>query len=219
MRKMLSLVQRDLLLINLKNGFSILFVELAVPLLFAYKIPEIMEFGCVPFLFTFFYAAFLTNQYLGMTELKYPRAEITLCAAPYSRSAVVAARYMTLGVSLLLTIAIYAVLAATVPALPMVTVRDILLALLIASLFYGIELPLQYKLGFEKMKFVNFIVIFSIPFATGLITKALAKHPLDFSGLLALSPGAKHGLMAALSALIIAASMTISVKIYRAKEL
>lgn len=219
MRKMLSLVQRDLLLINLKYGFPILCAEIATLLLCAYEIPWILDLGCAVFLFAYCYAAFMTNQYLGMTEMKYPKAESTLCAAPYSRASVVAARYLTMGLLFLLTVAIYGIMAATLPPLSMVRARDILLALLIASVFWGIQLPLQYKLGFDKMKFVNFLVVFCIPMVTGLFRKLLAKHPIDISWILAISPGIRYALMAALSALIIAASMTISVKIYRAKEL
>jgi hypothetical protein len=96
---------------------------------------------------------------------------------------------------------------------------DAIITLLIGAVFMGIMLPVQYKLGYEKMKYVYMVIIITMPVSIPFIGKFLSAHPIDLSGLLNLSVFAKGGIALVISALLIAASMLVSVKVYSKKEL
>lgn len=218
MSKTISLVKRDFFLIK-RYCIVLLLLEIAIPLLCVYKAPEIFEFGCAVFALTYLFTAYMAIQSISIAETKYPKVEATLCAAPYSRKQIIFGRYLFMGVLFAATVVIYGILSAIFPDMPMISVMDALITLLIGAVFMGIMLPVQYKLGYEKMKYVYMVIIITMPVSVPFIGKFLSAHPVDFSGLLKLSAFAKGGIALVFSAFLIAASMFVSVRVYSKKEL
>lgn len=217
MSKTISLVKRDFFLIK-KYSIVLLFLEIAVPLLCVYKAQQIFEFGCAVFALTYFFTAYMVIQSIAIAETKYPKVEATLCAAPYSRKQIVCGRYLFMGVLFVATVAIYGVLSVLLPSMPMISVMDALITLLIGAVVIGIMLPVQYKLGYEKMKYVYMIIIVTMPVSIPFIGKFLSEHPIDLSGILKLSDYTKGGIAFIVSVLLIIASMLVSMKVYSKKE-
>lgn len=217
MSKTISLVKRDFFLIK-KYSIVLLFLEIAVPLLCVYKAQQIFEFGCAVFALTYFFTAYMVIQSIAIAETKYPKVEATLCAAPYSRKQIVCGRYLFMGVLFVATVAIYGVLSVLLPSMPMISVMDALITLLIGAVVIGIMLPVQYKLGYEKMKYVYMIIIVTMPVSIPFIGKFLSEHPIDLSGILKLSDYTKGGIAFIVSVLLIIASMLVSMKVYGKKE-
>ncbi len=218
MSKTISLVKRDFFLIK-RYCIVLLLMEIAIPLLCVYKAPQIFEFGCAVFALTYLFTAYMAIQSISIAETKYPKVEATLCAAPYSRKQIIFGRYLFMGVLFAATVVIYGILSALFPGMPMISVMDATITLLIGAVFMGIMLPVQYKLGYEKMKYVYMVIIITMPVSIPFIGKFLSAHPIDLSGLLNLSVFAKGGIALVISALLIAASMLVSVKVYSKKEL
>ncbi|NLE24375.1 MAG: ABC-2 transporter permease [Clostridiaceae bacterium] len=217
MNKTISLVKRDFLLIK-KHCFVLLLLEIAVPLLCVYKAQEIFEFGCAVFALTYFFTTYMAIQSIAIAETKYPKVEATLCAAPYSRKQIIFGRYMFMGALFVATIVIYGILSALLPSISMISVMDTIITLLISTVVIGVMLPVQYKLGYEKMKYVYMVIIVTMPVSVPFIAKFLSSHPIDLSGILKLSAFAKSGIALVISALLIAASMFASLKVYNKKE-
>lgn len=217
MNKTISLVKRDFFLIK-KYSIVLLLLEIAVPLLCVYKAQQIFEFGCAVFVLTYLFTAYMAIQSVAIAETKYPKVEATLCAAPYSRKQIVCGRYLFMGILFIATIIIYAILSAILPAMPMISVMDALNTLLIGAVVIGIMLPVQYKLGYEKMKYVYMVIIVTMPISIPFIGKLLSEHPIDLSGILKLSDLTKGGIAFIVSTLLILASVLVSMKVYSKKE-
>lgn len=217
MSKTISLVKRDFFLIK-KYSIVLLLLEIAVPLLCVYKAQQIFEFGCAVFVLTYLFTAYMAIQSIAIAETKYPKVEATLCAAPYSRKQIVCGRYLFMGVIFFATVIIYGVLSVLLPDMQMISVMDALITLLIGAVVIGIMLPVQYKLGYEKMKYVYMIIIVTMPISIPFIGKLLSEHPIDLSGILKLSDFSRSGIAFVVSVLLIVASMSVSMKVYGRKE-
>lgn len=217
MNKTISMVKRDFFLIK-KYSIVFLLLEIAIPLLCVFKAQQIFEFGCAVFALTYFFTAYMAIQSVAIAETKYSKVEATLCAAPYSRKQIVCGRYLFMGILFIATIIIYAILSAILPAMPMISVMDALKTLLIGAVVIGIMLPVQYKLGYEKMKYVYMVFIITMPMYIPYTGKLLFEHHVDLFSILKLPSFAKCGIVLAISILLIAVSMFVSVKIYNKKE-
>lgn len=218
MRKIISLVQRDLLLIK-KYCFVLFLLEIAVPVLCAYKAPVVFEFGCTVFALTYFFTAYMAIQSIAIAETKYPKAESTLCAAPYSRKQIVIGRYLFIGILFAVSIAIYGIVSLLIPAVSMVSVMDVLITLLIGAVVIGVILPVQYRLGYERMKYFYMAIIIAIPVIIPLIGKLLSTYTMDFFRFLKLPLLAKGIICFIVAAWLILESMLVSIKVYSEKEL
>ncbi|NNJ32858.1 ABC-2 transporter permease [Lacrimispora defluvii] len=94
---------------------------------------------------------------------------------------------------------------------------SVLSILLIGAVMYGVYMPIEVKYGFVKARFLimTIIILFSLgptlfgDFMAGIDFKALAAIPIYL----------KNIILAASSAVIFGASLTISIKIFQRKEL
>lgn len=87
---------------------------------------------------------------------------------------------------------------------------------LITSVFIGVYLPLQYKLGYEKTKFVFLVIIAASPVILPLLMRMDGFDP-DF--LSELSPYLVYGGILLIAFAVLAVSASLSVKIYERKDL
>lgn len=95
---------------------------------------------------------------------------------------------------------------------------DIALTLLIGSVLLGIYLPLQYKIGYEKMKYVLMIVILLTPFLLPYLIEWLATSKLDLTFLNSIPTALRISLYTATAVGISVVSSVVSIRIYEAKE-
>lgn len=157
-----QLVKKD---IKIVKGYSVGVIAIAIglPLLLAYRQPQMA--GLTSLMMAVLISSIAFNLALSEKENQYPKATALLSSTPYMRTKVVCAKY-------LLYIIIYIVCCVAsfveMNLVPQLIVSDYLKAtaivFLIQAVGMGIFLPIQYKFGYEKTKFVCFLLFLS-PFA------------------------------------------------------
>ena len=212
----IHLVKKDFLLMK---RYLLLTIGLAfgIPLFFLWRVPQLT--GFTAFLVTVIYTAFIPLQSVSLAETRYPKTTALLCAAPYTRSAVVKARYLFFSIIFIFCYLAYRVLSLFVPQMKTISTLDTVLTLLIFTVFLGIYLPLQYKLGLEKMKYTLIIVLVGASGFAPLIINALGPDALDFGILTYLPLPLFYASLIAFILVVIALSLAASIKIFRSKEL
>lgn len=87
---------------------------------------------------------------------------------------------------------------------------------LVTSVFIGVYLPIQYKLGYEKTKFAFAVIIVASPFILPLLMRMESLN-LDFLSML--SPYLVYGGIVLIGLLVLAISAYISTEIYNKADL
>jgi len=95
----------------------------------------------------------------------------------------------------------------------------ILTVLLFSVIIYGVYMPIEFKYGLTKAKFVFMIGIFALSFGPVLFANLFANITIDFSALAAISSGVKNIVLALASIAVFGISMMVSTKIFSKKEL
>lgn len=208
---MFNLVKKDFLLVK---RYLLLTAILAfgIPLFLLWRVPILMGFPA--FMVMVIFTVYIPLQSVSLAETNYPKAIAFLCTAPYTRSAVVKARYMFFLILFLYCYLAYAILSLLVPQIEMISLLDVVLALLFFSIIIGIYLPLQYKLGFETMKHMVVVFIIATSFSLPFIYKALEKASVNFD----IFNELPLPVFITMILIVAAISLATSIKIFHRKE-
>lgn len=158
---LLQLVKKDFLIVK-KYVLLMFLVCLVIPPFMLWRVPQYA--GAMGFVLSGIFASFMLFQYSSMKECQYPKAAALLCAAPYPRKYLVLSKYIF---CLIIYVACCGIFWAETLVLPgLGGFHAVLPALLffVLAVFFGIYLPVQYKLGYEKTKFIFILVIMATPF-------------------------------------------------------
>lgn len=112
---------------------------------------------------------------------------------------------------------IYAAETLIIPELGTTNMNVFSLMLLVTSVFIGIYLPVQYKLGYEKTKFTFFVLLMASPIILPWLIKVLSG--VDLSFLTSYSPLLIFMAALAASCIILLLSVILSVKFYSDTDL
>ncbi|APQ95707.1 ABC-2 transporter permease [Clostridium botulinum] len=211
---LISLVKKDILLVK-KYMLVMMIITIAIPIFIMWRTPEFLGFGA--FLISTIFAEFMLYQYVSMTELKYPKADALLCATPYSRRSIVAARYIFLLLIFVYCVLAYSIVSLILPQVKLLSLSNVLAVMLISAILFGVYTPIQYKLGYEKTKYFFSIVIVATPFMLPTLTKLWIS--LDLSWLSSTPSFLWNLIMIAMIILVLGVSVITSINIYEKKEL
>jgi len=214
---LLNLVRKDILIAK-KYVFVTMLVVIAIPLFIMLAAPSLS--GFFPFLYTVVISELLLLQAISQEEAKCPKASALLCAAPYTRSAVVKAKYVFSLLIFAYCCIVYAIMMLVINQQPNnFDLTTILTVLLFSVIIYGVYMPIEFKYGLTKAKFVFMIGIFALSFGPVLFANLFANITIDFSALAAISSGVKNIVLALASIAVFGISMMVSTKIFSKKEL
>ncbi|MGQ0518315.1 ABC-2 transporter permease, partial [Bacillus sp. D-CC] len=75
---------------------------------------------------------------------------------PYSRSQIVKSKYLFIASIFIITYVLY-ILAALITPIEMnfLSINSILISFLVIAIFFGVYIPIQYKYGTEKTKYIS----------------------------------------------------------------
>jgi hypothetical protein len=157
------------------------------------------------------------------------KAEMILISLPIKRSLLVMERYISVFLFAALGAIEYIIVVgvANLVELPIkfstLTIEPVLIFGL--AMYYGIYLPLYFKFGYIKTRWVNFVMFFGLFFGVPSLVNAINKYGINFKILNPLITFFKNqSNIAVASELIIVAfliyvlSYAISVKIYNSRE-
>ncbi|MBG9733638.1 ABC-2 transporter permease [Paenibacillus alvei] len=214
---LINLVKKDLILAKKYLLFMLLFAAIG-PLFLSYRM-QLHDSGSISFLVTVLFMEFILFNSVSVFEEKYKGASL-LCATPYTRNALVQAKYLLIFTIFLADFVIYTVTSLVVPqVLSRLSPLGVGTALLFISLYFGVFIPMQYKYGYEKTKFVSMMVVFVTPFIVPVVMKWYQSRPASLLFTLPLPQEIQQWIPCILAFVIGIVSMKISMRIYAGKNL
>jgi len=178
-----------------------------------------MSGGFLGFFITVLFVLYMLFNTVSMSEDKY-KGSALLCATPYTRNALVKAKYLFILVIFLCCYIIYTITAFLLPThIMMLDIFALGISFLIVAVYLGIIIPLQYRFGYEKIRYISFFILFIPPFVFPGILKYLQSNNINLHLILPW-PQVIQDFLPILLALVIGfVSMIISMCIYSKKDL
>ena len=207
------LIRKEVLIV--KKYVLIMFIAaILIPPFMLWRAPEFT--GILGFMLSVIFAVFMLLQYVSLKEYQFPRAATLLCSTPYSRKMMVLAKYIFCISIYVVCCVIFRIETLVIHDLGGFDLKIAALMLLLTSIFIGIYLPVQYKLGYEKTKFVFIVVIMVSPI---LLAQLIKMGSLNLDFLSAFSPLIVYGGIILISILILSISVMLSIRIYEKIDL
>lgn len=213
---MRHLIKKDFMLIRNYWIFTVILI-FGIPLFLQWQKPDMMGFAA--FMTMVIFSVYTPLQSVAIAEAKDPKAIAFLCATPYTRSDVVKARYAFLLVLFIFCCFAYTILSLLVPQIETIRLFDIVLGLLILTIIFGVYMPLQYKLGYEKMKYVLMFILFATAFLVPSIIKIIVKAGIGLSIFNELPLMVSQAGFVTMIFIVASLSLTISINTFQRKEL
>lgn len=213
-----NLVRKDALLV--KKYLLIMFAAaIILPVFIKVKTDFLIGGGFLAFFISTLFIQFIIFNTISMLEFKYKGAAL-LSATPYGRAALVRSKYLFLLILFACCYVLYTLTAAfIVKNLEALSLADVTGAFLILTVVFSTIIPVQYRFGFEKSKFIFFFSIFITPFIAPAIMKFVQANNMSFRLTLPV-PHFVQDLLPILVALAIGVlSMVASIRIYEKQNL
>ena len=204
MKVIYNLFKKDLLLIK-KYLLPILGFIVVAPIFISYRTPAFQQNGSILYGMLVLMITFTVYHAISMEEMK-QKGEIYLRITPMSINKVVMAKYILVTFIFIVTTALFLILSH-LPVVPVgkVDIKNILLFFAVIEIFFGIYIPMTFKLGYVKLQMISAGIIFISPFIISLITKYLGSD----IPLIATMENSSIWMIAILSLLITCASIVI----------
>lgn len=207
------LLKKDFLIVK-KYVLIMVVVAALIPPFMRWRTPEFS--GAFGFILSVIFSVFMLLQYVSIKEYQFPKAATLLCAAPFSRKMMVLSKYVFCMVVYGACCIIYGIETLVIPGLGTPDVKLFVLMLLVMSVFIGVYLPVQYKWGFDRTKYIFAVIIIASPMCLPVLMRANRINP----GLLtALPPAALYGGIVLIGLAVLAASASLSITIYAKADL
>jgi ABC-2 type transport system permease protein len=170
MRKVLVLLKKDITLDKV-NMLIVIFISLGIPIYANFSLRDLGMVNGADFLsllLSSFYCFFMSFGKLGMIEHKY-RGTAYLTLTPVTRRDVALSKYVFLVFIFLISVLGYEIAYLSIPFVQPLSYSTVILVWTINILLLGIYIPLEFKVGYENVKYyITAVVVFS-PFLIGII--------------------------------------------------
>lgn len=214
---LINLVKKDLLLV--KKYLVVLLVFAAIAPIYITSQIKLSDGGLVSFLVTAIYLEYILFGTVSQCEDKYKGAAY-ICATPYTRSTFVKAKYLLIFVIFICSAAIHMITSAIVPSgMEIINFHTLGITLLIVSIVFGILIPVQFKFGYNKIKFISFFIIFLTPFVLPTLIQWFQSNPIHLTSPISLPPIVQAWIPCVMALVIGVVSMAVSLNIYAKKDL
>ncbi|MGE8205580.1 ABC-2 transporter permease [Heyndrickxia sp. NPDC080065] len=213
-----SLVKKDLLLAKKYLMFMTIF-SFVSPLLIASR-SSFSDTGFVSLLITVLLTEYILYISISSLEDKSKGAAL-LCTTPYKRNGVIKAKYLLILIIFMCCFILYTILTylGISPNIQQMSITKIGTIMLVLSIFFGILIPVQVKFGYEKTKYIGFIIVFLTPFVLPNLIKWYTSSNLSINFTISLSQNIYGWIPFVLSLIIGYISMQVSIRIYSKKDL
>ena len=208
------LLKKDVLIVK-KYVLIMLVFAVLIPPFMLWRVPQ-QYAGVLGFMLSVNFCVLMLLQYVSLQEYQFPKAATLLCAAPYSRKMIVLSKYIFCIITYVVCCLIYGIETLVIPGLGSCDIKLFAIMFFITSVFIGLYLPVQYKLGYEKTKFAFVVVIMAFPFILPQLMK-IENVNLDFLSLF--SPIFAYGGITLLSLGLLIISVFLSMRFYSNADL
>ena len=217
MKRILVLLKKDITL-DISNMLIVMLVSIGLPLYTSYAFNQAgLNIG-VDFLSLFlnsFYCFFLAFSKLGIIENKY-RGMAYLTLTPVTRKDIVLSKYFFSAFVFLISIVGYKIANFIMSSSQSLTYSSIIIVWTVVALVIGIYIPLEFKVGYENVKYYLTAIIVVSPFLIGLLGKYTK---FDFFKLFMQAGSGWLPILLVFSGIIHVVSYSISVRIFEKKDL
>ena len=208
-----SLVKKDFLIVK-KFFLLILMGAVIIPPFMLWQVPELAS--VLRFMFSVVFAVFMLLQYLSIKEYQSPKAATLLCATPFPRKMMVLSKYIFCMTVYIISSGIFGIETFIIPGLGTLSIKMFTLMFLATSVFISIYFPVQYKLGFEKTNYLFAVLIIASPMY---LSKIMGTGSFYLGFLSMLSPYLVYGGIILIGFVVLAISVSLSIKIYGKADL
>ena len=156
---LIPLIKKDLTIVK---GYSLGVVAIAVglPLLLAWRQPQMG--GMISLLMAVLISSVAFNLAISEKENQYPKATALISSTPYTKGKVIVSKYVLYFIIYVICCIAYLLEMQVVPELKLENfAQTAALVFFIQAFGMGIFLPIQYKFGYEKTRFVCFLLFLS----------------------------------------------------------
>lgn len=210
---LIHLIKKDFLIVK-KYVLIMLVAAIAIPPVMLWRAPEYG--GVMGFILSAIFAVFMLLQYVSLKEYQCPKASALLCAAPFPRRLLVLSKYIFCMLIYAICCLIFGIESMVAPQLGTLRLDVLALMFLVTAIVVGLYLPTQYKLGYEKTKFVFVVIIIASP----VITAALLKmEGIKLDALFMAPPVFVYGGMILAGIVFLIISACLSIKFYAKVDL
>lgn len=207
------LVKKDILIAK-KYVTLIVFIVIGIPIFVSWRSPQFAR--TLGFTLSVIFSEFMLCQNISLKETQYSKATVLLSCTPYSRCSLVQSKYIIFALVFCYCSIVYWIENLLIPQFGDFNLTYILAVFLLAAAAYGIYLPIQYKIGYEKTKLFFVIIIMASPFILPAITKY---GNIEVSRITDMPSGVLNVCLLLMGIMILVMSMAISIKIFKKKEL
>ncbi len=205
---LIHLVKKDFLIAK-KYVLIMLAVAVGIPPVMLWRAPEYG--GAMGFVLSVIFAVFMLLQYVSLKEYQCPKASALLCAAPFPRRLLVLSKYIFCVLIYGGCCLIFGIETMVAPQLGELRPDALALMFLVTAVVVGLYLPAQYKLGYEKTRFIFVFIIMISPVFTAALMKS---NGAGLSALLTAPPALLCGRMFLAGTIFLAISALLSIKFY-----
>lgn len=214
--QLFQLLRKDVLLV--RKLAIVTMILLIILTIFITRTAPILA-GRPMFLYITVIAELMLFQAISQTEAKSPRAVALLCAAPYSRKTIVQAKYALFLVVFAYCYLVYSLVNLVLDPKNLLDISSVLFVLLINVIIQAIYLPIEFRYGLVKAKFIFMGAILAFSMGPSLLAPFFSDIKIDFSGISMLPNAIKISAMALATIGILGASMLTSYQIFDHKDL
>lgn len=215
---LLHLVKKDLILAKKYLLFMLVFS--VVGPIFIYSKLGFNNGSFTSFLITILFTEYILFNMVSLQEDKY-KGSALLCTTPHTRNGVIKAKYLFILVIFIGCFLLYnlSIAIAANTGLTRLNIYSAGTALLVISVFFGVLIPVQTKFGYEKTKYIFFIMIFLTPFILPTIIEWYQSTGITINFNLPIPQSIKDWIPFVLAILVGLFSMIISIRIFSKKNL
>lgn len=210
----LNLVKKDFLLVK-KNLLFMAAAAFGFPIYLSASI----QAGFLIFLLTTLIIQYVLFSSVSAVEYKY-KGSALLCATPYTRNALVIAKYVFNVAVFIGCYILYTGAALLFPGIVvMLDVSMFGMSLFIMTVVFGILIPAQYRFGYQKSKYIYMAFFFITPILLPVLAKWLQTNPVNLEIQLPFPHWIESLFPYLLAMLIGFISIRISINIYSREDL
>lgn len=215
---LLSLVKKDSLLAK-KYLILMFFAAIALPVFIRTKTDFLGGGGFMSFFISTLFIQYLIFNSVSMLDYKYKGSSL-LCATPYRRNALVLSKYLFLLLIFIGCYILYTLTALLIPRqLSPLTFPELANSVLFLTLVFSITIPVQYRFGFDKSRYIFFFSIFITPFLAPFIAEYVQANNIKLQWTFPASQIMQDILPVLLALVITVISIISSIRIYEKQNL
>lgn len=217
-----QLIRKDFLLVRKYVCLMMVFSAIAPPLLLWNMHAEnafVDFYGMMIFFLVLFVIVLFLSNSVSLIDETYKKGCAYLCTTPYGRNQIVLSKYAFSYMIFAFYCIIYGLTSLVVPKYTIsLTFENIAISFFIVSIFRCVLIPLEFKFGYEKAKYIITMLIIGMPFITSIFFDSIDITKIDFSKIANMDSIWRVALVAIL-VIVNVISMALSCYVFKKKDL